>query len=333
MTAAPKQPGAAGTMAVCLRLLGLGLLLWVGLWLAAALFFGAALWIVALALLALLAHALVMALEFSLMRRASRGDAAPAPTRLELLCAWWHEALGALWVFGWVQPWRSRRYADRLGEATRGRRGVILVHGFVCNRGIWNPWLERLHGSGVPCIALNLEPVFGGIDGYGPQIDAAVRCMQQATGLAPLLVAHSMGGLAVRAWLRDAEGSDERIDGVVTIGTPHRGTWLARFGLATNTRQMRLDGDWLRTLAAAEPPQRAQRFTCFYGHCDNIVFPPAAATLPGADNRHLRATAHVHMLRHPAVLGEVLHRLGAEARPACGARPRTAALVSKSTRP
>jgi triacylglycerol lipase len=321
MAPAPQRHGAAGTLAILLRVLGVGLLVWVGLWLAAALFFGAALWIVLLAVAAVLVHALVMALEFALMRRASRRDAAPVPTRAELLRAWGHEALGALWIFGWMLPWRSRRYADRIGEDAAGRRGLILVHGFVCNRGIWNPWLARLHALGVPCIALDLEPVFGAIEAYVPQIDAAVGRMQQATGLPPLLVAHSMGGLAVRAWLRQTAG-DERIHGVVTVGTPHRGTWLARFGFAPNMRQMRLDGDWVRTLAAGEPPQRARLFTCFYGHCDNIVFPPAAATLPGADNRHMRATAHVHMLRHPAVLDEVLRQLGtgAEPEPPPGAR-------------
>jgi triacylglycerol lipase len=316
-------PGGAGTMARLLRLLGLSLGLWAALWLAAALFLGAALWIVALALLLLVVHALVMALEFGLMRRASRGDAAPVPARGELLRAWWHEVLGALWVFGWLQPWRSRRHADRAGDGAAGRRGVILVHGFLCNRGIWNPWLQRLHALGVPCIALDLEPVFGDIGAYVPQIDAAVQRMQQATGLPPLLVAHSMGGLAVRAWLSHTDGGDERIHRVVTIGTPHRGTWLARFGLAANTRQMRLDSTWVRSLAAGEPPERARRFTCFYGHCDNIVFPPAAATLPGADNRHLRATAHVHMLRHPAVLDEVLRLLGAGVGPQPAANSRS----------
>ena len=65
----------------------------------------------------------------------------------------------------------------------------------------------------------------------------------------------------------------------------------------------------LAALAAQEPPERYRRFTCFYGHCDNIVFPCSTATLPDADNRHLRGHAHVHMLRHPDVLAEVLRRL------------------------
>ena len=50
-------------------------------------------------------------------------------------------------------------------------------------------------------------------------------------------------------------------------------------------------------LAAREPAQRFERFTCFYGHCDNIVFPASTATLPGADNRHI--AGHARMCTWP----------------------------------
>jgi triacylglycerol lipase len=56
---------------------------------------------------------------------------------------------------------------------------------------------------------------------------------------------------------------------------------------------------WQQTLVVREPPGRWARFTCFYSHCDNIVFPPSSATLPGADNRHITGTAHVHLADRP----------------------------------
>jgi triacylglycerol esterase/lipase EstA (alpha/beta hydrolase family) len=206
----------------------------------------------------------------------------------------------------------------------------VLVHGFVCNRGIWNPWWPRLREAGVPCIALNMEPVFGSIDQYAKCIEDAVQRMTAATGRAPLIVAHSMGGLAVRAWMREFDG-DARVHGVVTVGTPHRGTWLARFGFAPNTQQMRWDSAWLQQLAAAEPTSRYRRFTCFHGHCDNIVFPSSTATLPGADNRHLRGHAHVHMLQHPAVLDTVLQRLAEADAPQPAANSRSPASTTPAS--
>ncbi|HMO45202.1 MAG TPA: alpha/beta fold hydrolase [Rubrivivax sp.] len=301
------------TMARVLQTLTLALAVSLLLVLAGWLWWGLAAWLgVGLLLLALL-HLPLMAAEFVLARLLSRGDPAPVPRLPEMLRAWGAEVAGAVRVFGWAIPWRWRRYPDHLPAGAAGRRGLVLVHGFVCNRGIWNPWWPRLRALGVPCIAVNLEPVFGAIDRYPASIEAAVQRLTHATGQPPLLVAHSMGGLAVRAWMRDFDG-ESRVHGVVTIGTPHHGTWLGRFGFAPNTRQMRRDSRWLQALAAAEPATRYRRFTCFWGHCDNIVFPASTATLPGADNRHLRAHAHVHMLQHPAVLATVLQRLAEPAR-------------------
>ena len=256
-------------------------------------------WAVGGALLAVGGYALVLGVEFVLLRRAHGDDPAPRATAAQLGHAWWGEVRAAPTVFCWRQPFDSRRYPDALPAPDRSpRRGVLLVHGFVCNRGLWNPWLRRLREAGVPVIAVNLEPVFGSIDDYVPIIDAAVRGLRQHGGLAPVVVAHSMGGLALRRWW--AEQADEAaIHHAITLGTPHHGTWLARWAVTANGRQMRRDSRWLQALAAREPAGRAARFTCFYSHCDNIVFPPSTATLAGADNRHLPGVAHVHMADRP----------------------------------
>ena len=261
-------------------------------------------WAMAGALLLVGGYSLVLAFEFALLRLAHGTDPTPRATAAQLVRAWWGEVRAAPIVFCWRQPFFSQRWPDRLPADAQGRRGVLLVHGFVCNRGIWNPWLQRLHAAQVPLIAVNLEPVFGSIDEYIPAIDAAVVRLQQCTGLAPVIVAHSMGGLAVRRWWAE-HGDDTRVHRAITIGTPHHGTWLARFAMTRNSRQMRQISGWLQTLSAQESAGRAARCTCFYSHCDNIVFPASSATLPGADNRHLPGVAHVHMADRPEPWAEL----------------------------
>jgi hypothetical protein len=260
------------------------------------------------AVLILLGYAIFLGIEFVLLAKVHAkvhaDDPTPRATAGQLLRAWCGEVRSAPQVFCWRQPFRAFAEPDQLGAGASGRRGVVFVHGFVCNRALWNPWMARLRAAGVPFVAVNLEPVFGSIDAYPPTIDAAVRRIESATGLAPVIVAHSMGGLAVRAWL-DVQAADSRVHRIITIATPHRGTWLARFAFLPNALQMRLASPWLAQLAAREPTSRSSRFTCFYGHCDNIVFPPRTATLPGADNRHLAATAHVHMVAAEAAFTEL----------------------------
>jgi triacylglycerol lipase len=272
---------------------------------------GHPLWALAGALLIVGGYALVLGLEFSLLRLAhGADDPTPRASLAQLLAAWWAEVQAAPTVFCWRQPFCSQRWPDHLPADASGRRGVLLVHGFVCNRGLWNPWLQRLQAQGVPFIAVNLEPVFGSIDDYIGILEQAVRRLEKATGLAPVIVAHSMGGLAVRRWWAE-HGDEARVHHALTIGTPHRGTWLARFAVTRNARQMQQISRWLQTLAAREPAARAGRFTCFYSHCDNIVFPPATATLPGADNRHIAGVPHVHMADRPEPWAELQRWLAA----------------------
>jgi pimeloyl-ACP methyl ester carboxylesterase len=273
--------------------------------LAAALLSGALLWswspiaAVVVALLVALAHGIVLALEFLLLRLASRGDPTPTPSVSQLVSAWAREVVQDAVVFGWRQPFDWQRVPDHL-QGAAGVAGIVFIHGFVCNRGFWTPWMREARNRGHAFVAVNLEPVFCSIDDYCQIIDEAVRAVSRATGRPPMLVCHSMGGLAARAWLRQ-DGGRTPVAHVVTVGTPHGGTWLARFSRLPSGRQMRVGCDWLAALPGAEP-DAARLFTCWYSNCDNVVFPPSTATLPAADNRLLEGAAHVDLAFRPTVV-------------------------------
>ena len=257
-------------------------------------------------------HSVVLAVEFVALRFVSRFDPAPRPTWRELALAWLSETLMALRVFCWRQPFRWREVPDRLEAAPAGpaKRGAVFIHGFVCNRGFWTPWLKELSARGHPFAAVNLQPVFGSIDEYVPIVEDAVQRVTGATGMAPVLICHSMGGLAARAWLR-AMSADARVHHIITIGSPHHGTWLARFSRFKNGRQMKMHSDWLGQLERSIEEKRNANFTCWYSNCDNIAFPASTGALPGADNRLVRGAAHVDLGFRPEVMAESLARVSA----------------------
>ena len=296
----------------------LGLVLAALLWASWFLHVGEQAWAVFGSAMIVFGYALFLGAEFLILRAVNRNDPAPRASAAQLLCAWWGEVLTAPLVFCWRQPFRSCAIDDWLPERAMpgagARRGVVLVHGFMCNRGIWNPWMKRLRLEGVPYVAVNLEPVFASLDAYPPCIEEAVRRVEAVTDRAPVIVAHSMGGLAVRAWLTRF-GAAHRVHRVITIGTPHRGTWLGRYAFTRNGMEMRLNSTWQQELAAQElrrhglDPHCARRYTCFYSHCDNVVFPASTATLPGADNRHIAGSAHVHLAFEPEVFDETMRRI------------------------
>jgi triacylglycerol lipase len=287
------------------------------------------------ALALLFPHALVMATEFSWAAAVNRLSASrtvaganttavPPPPGGEVVRAWAAEVVTAVRVFGWQQPFRHRAEPDHLPADSVGRTAVLLVHGFVCNRGFWNRWMRRLRAEGVPFVAVSLEPVFGDIDTLAPQLTPAVHAVLRATGRPPLIVAHSMGGLVVRAWLRQVHGQmhgqmpadPELVQAaaalrVVTLGTPHHGTRLGDLGQSPSAVQMRLSSDWLQALAASEhtrQPSPYRGWTCFWSTCDNIVFPASTATLAGAHAWHVAGRAHVDLTDAPEVLAEVLRQ-------------------------
>jgi triacylglycerol lipase len=263
---------------------------------------------VAGALLSLGGYALVLGLEGLAAARVNRGDGAPPAGWPGLAAAWWQEVRVAPQVFAWRQPFRWASLPDDSDPADGSVPAVVFVHGFVCNRGLWLPWMRRLRREGVPYVSVNLEPVFGGIDDYVPLMSEAVHRAHALAGRPPVLVCHSMGGLVARAWRAAEPGTP--VHKIVTIGSPHRGTWLGRFSRVANGRQMRQDGDWLATLHQLEarlwPQDTYADFVCWYSNADNIVFPASTATLQGADNRLVPGAAHVAMAFHPRVMDESL---------------------------
>ncbi len=263
------------------------------------------------ALACLFGYSSVLAFEFIALAFVNRSDPAPPASRQALLRAWWAETCTAGIVFCWRQPFKANAVPDQLkGDHLQGQRGVVFIHGLICNRGFWMPWLKQLRHKGTKqpshaFTAISLEPVFADIDDYVDQIEKAVQRVTKASGLAPILVCHSMGGLAARAWL-NRQTEARRVHHVVTIGTPHHGTWCARFAHGSSGRQMRQGSDWLRKLDQSTATSEAELFTCWYSNCDNIVFPTSTAMLAGANNRFVSGAAHLQMAFLPVVMTETM---------------------------
>ena len=217
-----------------------------------------------------------------------------------------------------VTSWHVPRGCARMTVHPDRHVPVLLVHGYGCNSGYWAHLVPLLDREGISHAGIDLEPVAGSIDDYAPLIEERVRALCAATGAARIaIVAHSMGGLAARVWMR--RYGSARVASVITLGTPHHGTKLARFGLGANAVQMRRDGPWLRDLAASEGPDVRARIVSIYTHHDNIVAPQDSSVLPGAHNVAFGGVGHVALGSNPRVLAEVLRilrELRADAHPA-----------------
>lgn len=232
----------------------------------------------------------------------------PEPFRLDWLqrfALFFGEVRATLTASSWTMPFH--RFRKRPAENARGLP-VLLVHGYGCNSGYWQGMSKALNAACITHHAVDMEPVFGSIDDYVPLIHAAVEELCRDTGADSIvIVAHSMGGLATRAYLR--EHGATRVAKIITLGTPHHGTVLAQFGIGTNTREMhwvvneqeRPGSAWLHALTQAEDPETYRLFVSIYSHHDNIIAPQTSSHLPGAHNIALYGIGHVALALDPQV--------------------------------
>lgn len=252
--------------------------------------------------------AVVLATSYSMLK--SRAPDAPAALFYR---AWWGETVATFRAFVLRQPWAEAQPAVLPATGGTPQVPVLLVHGYVCNHRLWDDLTPRLREAGHDVLAINLEPLFVSIDHYAAHIEASVQQLLQHSGQTRVaLVGHSMGGLAIRAWMRQ-HGSD-RVARILTLGTPHAGTKAAKKNATPNGRQMLWDSAWLQGLAESESLGRRALLRIALTPQDNIVFPQRAQTLPGITPTVFEGLGHVQMCSAPEVIDWVsreLHHLNA----------------------
>jgi pimeloyl-ACP methyl ester carboxylesterase len=230
----------------------------------------------------------------------------------ERVSLWWRAVLGEFWagvrIYLLRQPWTWHAPAVLPATGPQTRMPVVLVHGYLCNHRIWDDVARDLRGQGHSVLAVNLEPLFTSIDNYVPIIDAAVSELCRQTGASRVaLVGHSMGGLAIRAWMRDH--GTQRVARVLTLGTPHAGTRVEPNINTPNGQQMRWQSPWLADLTAREKQEARTLIRIALTPQDNIVFPQRAQVLPGVEPMIFEGIGHLQKCLNPAVIAWVRGQL------------------------
>ncbi|MBX7229326.1 MAG: alpha/beta fold hydrolase [Burkholderiaceae bacterium] len=249
-------------------------------------------------------HAGLIALAFFMTELALQTGPYPRPLQYRIglfkaLRCYFREFASSLRNFSWAQPWRA--YAPIAGEQRKGNEHipVLLIHGYFCNRALWRSFAKRLDAAGHPTATVNLEPVFDSIDNYPPLIHQAVEDLRLRTGAKQIaLLCHSMGGLAATAYMCAFAQEDHQnaIAHIITLGSPHQGTVLARHGPGENSRQMQLSSPWREHLYDHIPLAIRRKYTVILSHHDQIVAPQSIQLLPDATNVELSGIGHMTLL-------------------------------------
>jgi triacylglycerol esterase/lipase EstA (alpha/beta hydrolase family) len=179
-----------------------------------------------------------------------------------------------LLVPGWHDTARALRHCNRQLVAWGWRSEHVRCLGF-----------RDRHGS-------NLD--------HAHELRTAIETLCDDAGVEEVaVVAHSMGGLALRQCLTTT--ARPRVHTAVFVGTPHHGTWMAYLAWGAGGTEMRPRSRFLRELNARALPGGV-RAHCISTAIDTRVVPGSSALLHDAHCHHVLLPTHPRMLRHGATL-------------------------------
>ena len=137
------------------------------------------------------------------------------------------------------------------------------------------------------------------VDEMAKALARFVRKVRKVTGQSQVdIVAHSLGGVVARvAVTRNRLGTAVRT--LVTLGSPHRGTWSARFASTTKTRDLRPDSPGVLAINA-RPWPRHIRVVNVWSRNDLVILPHESAWTDGAQVIDASPFTHYSYLLDPA---------------------------------
>lgn len=174
---------------------------------------------------------------------------------------------------------------------------VLLVPGWGDTAPTVEPLRQRFIRAGWPesrVSALSFRNPVGSNAAHSAEIATAVRVLKGLTGADRVdVVAHSMGGLAVRQYLSDDEEM-AAVRRVVFLGTPHRGTLAAVLAWGDGGREMVPGSDFLMTLNHAGPVPEGIEALALRTPIDLRVIPASSALLRGEGVENLEICCPTH---------------------------------------
>ena len=193
---------------------------------------------------------------------------------------------------------RASNQVVRRSDFSQCPRPVLLLYGFFSTRRVFEVLERRLRRDGFCVWSINLGGLFDSFNTHGID-DSAERVREKVERLyarypsmGPLsIVGHSKGGLIGRYYVKRL-GGEQRVNNLVTLGTPHNGTPLAYLGvasmglLAKSVWQMTPMSPFIRRLKIGAFPRHV-RFTSIYSRDDaGSPFPSCMLETDEQDNLH-----------------------------------------------
>jgi triacylglycerol lipase len=161
---------------------------------------------------------------------------------------------------------------------------ILLVHGIVDNHSIFTLLHRALRRRGfVTVSSYDYGLLTRDVPAAASLLGHAIEKLATDTGYKRIhVIGHSLGGLIARYYVQRL-GGEASVHTLITLGTPHSGTEMARpLRMLPLLDQLTPDSPLIRELNEPAPNCRT-RFVAFYSDIDHLVWPARNARLDHPD--------------------------------------------------
>jgi triacylglycerol lipase len=178
---------------------------------------------------------------------------------------------------------------------------VLLVPGWFDTARDLAALRIRLRAAGWEHVeTLTFRDRIGSNRDHAAEIDSVVTQMLLSTGTAEVdIVAHSMGGLATRWFLKTRP--EARVRRAVFIASPHRGTLSAMLAWGAGSDEMLPRSEFLDSLNQGPVVPPGVEAITIRTPIDTHIFPAESATLPDVNDYTVCCPTHAGLIRDEKV--------------------------------
>ncbi|HET9198575.1 MAG TPA: alpha/beta fold hydrolase [Solirubrobacterales bacterium] len=186
---------------------------------------------------------------------------------------------------------------------------ILFVHGWSESSSVWKTMIANFEKDGYSKSSLSAYSYNTSTSNKTlaeTEVKSRVEALKKATGASKVdIIAHSMGSLNTRWYVKFVSGGEANVDDWVSLGGPNHGTEFANFCFSTSCVEMRVGSKFLGELNAGDETPGAVNYGTWWSPCDEIINPDSSVALSGASNTKTACMSHSALMSDSTVYAQV----------------------------
>lgn len=196
-------------------------------------------------------------------------------------------------------------------SAATAKRPILFVHGWNSSAATWDTMVANFKNNGWTDAELHRWSYDTSQSNTltAQEVASRVDSIRSTTGWDKIdVIAHSMGSLSSRYYLKNL-GGDLEVDDWISLGGPNHGTDTANLCGQTSCIEMRIGSSFLADLNAGDESPGALDYATYWSPCDTVINPDSSVSVAGATNTKTACISHSALTTDAVVFAAVRDRV------------------------